>query len=109
MEAKLIGKRPEIFVKISEVLRRVGGRVPDDLSFYRDRLDGLWDIFGENRLIYGSDWPNSDQWGTYPQVLKIVSEYFAGKGTAAAEKYFWKNSIRAYRWKKRDANQPGLS
>ena len=104
-----LGKRPEIFVKISEVLRRVGGRVPDDLSFYRDRLDGLWDIFGENRLIYGSDWPNSDQWGTYPQVLKIVSEYFAGKGTAAAEKYFWKNSIRAYRWKKRDANQPGLS
>jgi len=104
-----LGERPQIYVKVSEVLRRVDGRVPDDLSFYRGRLDELWDIFGENRLIYGSDWPNSDRWGSYPQVLKIVREYFVGRGTAAAEKYFWKNSIAAYRWTKRDANQPSLS
>ena len=31
---------------------------------------------------------------------------FAGKGRAAAEKYFWKNSVQAYRWVKRDASQP---
>ena len=111
VEANLqkLGQRPQVFAKISAVLRRVDGRVPVDLNFYRPKLDELWDIFGADRVIYGSDWPNSDQCGTYPQVLKIVSEYFAGKGTAAAEKYFWKNSIRAYRWKKRDANQPGLS
>ena len=58
------------------------------------------------RLIYGSDWPNSDPWGTYPQVLKIVREYFTGKGKAAAEKFFWKNSIAAYRWVKRQPSQP---
>ena len=27
------------------------------------------------------------------------------KGQAVAEKYFWKNSIQAYRWVKRDARQ----
>jgi hypothetical protein len=57
--------------------------------------------------MYGSDWPNSDPLGTYPQVLKIVEEYFHAKGTAAAENYFWRNSIAAYRWIKRDARQPG--
>jgi L-fuconolactonase len=103
-----LGKRPQIYVKVSEVLRRVDGRVPEDLSFYRARLDELWDIFGEDRLIYGSDWPNSDQWGPYPQVLKVVREYFTAKGPAAAEKYFWKNSIAAYRWVKRERSQPQL-
>ena len=104
-----LGKRPQIYVKVSGVLRRVDGRIPADLNFYRDRLDEIWDIFGEGRLIYGSDWPNSDQWGTYRQGLKIVQEYFHAKGLAAAEKYFWKNSIAAYHWIKRDANQPSIS
>ena len=55
-----LGKRPQVYVKVSEVLRRVGGRVPDDLNFYRARLDEIWDIFGQDRLIYGSNWPVSD-------------------------------------------------
>ena len=101
-----LGKRPQVYVKGSGVLRRVDGRVPDDLNFYRARLDELWDIFGQDRLIYGSDWPNSDQWAQYPLQLKIVREYFTGKGLAAAEKFFWKNSIAAYRWVKREAGQP---
>ena len=101
-----LGKRPQVYVKGSGVLRRVDGRVPADLNFYRARLDELWDIFGQDRLIYGSDWPNSDQWAQYPQQLKIVREYFTGKGPAAAEKFFWKNSIAAYRWVKREAGQP---
>jgi predicted TIM-barrel fold metal-dependent hydrolase len=102
-----LGKRPQIFVKVSAVLRRVGDRVPLDTNFYRDRLDEIWDIFGPDRLIYGSDWPHSDLMGTYVQGLKIVEEYFHAKGNAAAEKYFWKNSIAAYGWTKRDARQPG--
>jgi predicted TIM-barrel fold metal-dependent hydrolase len=102
-----LAKRPRVYVKVSGVLRRVAGRVPLDTDFYRGRLDTIWDIFGPDRLIYGSDWPNSDPLGTYPQVLKIVEDYFHAKGTAAAEKYFWKNSIAAYRWIKRDAHQPG--
>jgi predicted TIM-barrel fold metal-dependent hydrolase len=100
-------RRPQVYVKVSGVLRRVAGRVPLDMEFYRDRLDAIWDIFGADRLLYGSDWPNSDPLGTYPQVLKIVEEYFHAKGTAAAEKYFWRNSVAAYRWIKRDARQPG--
>lgn len=101
-----LGKRPQIYVKISEVLRRVNGRVPRDLNFYRPRLDELCDLFNEDHVLYGSDWPNSDQWGTYPQVLSIVREYFTAKGKAAAEKYFWRNSVAAYRWVRRDARQP---
>jgi L-fucono-1,5-lactonase len=101
-----LGRRPQVYVKISEVLRRVNGRIPEDLSFYRARIDELFDIFGEDRLLFGSDWPNSDQWGPYDVELRLVREYFTGKGHAAAEKFFWKNSVAAYRWVKRDNLQP---
>jgi predicted TIM-barrel fold metal-dependent hydrolase len=104
-----LGKRPQVYVKVSQVLRRVDGRIPEEPDFYRPTLDAIWEIFGEDRLIYGSDWPNSDQWGAYPQVLGVVREYFAAKGVEAAEKYFWKNSIAAYRWKPRHAAQPRLA
>jgi predicted TIM-barrel fold metal-dependent hydrolase len=101
-----LGKRPQIYAKVSEVLRRVDGRVPEDLNFYRATLDELWEIFGPDRLMYGSDWPNSDLWGAYPKALTVVREYFTGKGVTVSEKVFWKNSLAAYRWKKRHESQP---
>ena len=61
----------------------------------------------KNRLLYGSDWPNGDQWGTYRQALTVVRDYFASKGPAAVQDYFWKNSLQAYRWKQRMPTQPG--
>jgi L-fuconolactonase len=93
-----LAARPRVYVKVSQVLRRVNGRVPRDLAFYRPRLDELWGLFGEDRLVYGSDWPNSDPFAPYDVVLGLVREYFAAKGEAAAEKYFFRNSQAAYRW-----------
>lgn len=102
-----LGKRPQVYVKVSQVFRRKQGQVPRNLSEYRETIDTIYGIFGEDRLLYGSDWPNSDMWRPYGDVLSLVREYFTGKGQAVAEKYFWKNSVAAYRWVKRDASQPG--
>jgi len=98
-------KRPQIFVKISAVLRKSGDKVPQDVAFYKDRLDRLFAAFGEDRVLYGSDWPNSEPLGTYSQVFGIVQRYFSGKGAKIAEKYFFRNSQKAYRWIKRDPKQ----
>jgi len=101
-----LGKRPQVYVKVSAVLRKEGGRISRQLSTYRPKLDEMWNTFGPDRLLYGSDWPNSEPLGAYPQVLAIVREYFKGKGREAEEKYFWKNSVTAYKWVKRAGNQP---
>ena len=101
-----LAKRPGVYVKVSGVLRKVGDKVPKDMAFYKPRLDHIYEIFGPDRLVYGSDWPNSDHNGTYQEGLAVVREYFMAKGQGVAEKYFWKNSVEAYRWVKRDANQP---
>jgi len=87
-DLKRLSERSQVYVKVSEVLRSTD---------HKATLDHLWDLFGEDRLVYGSDWPNGDHWGTYPQVLDSVRGYFEGKGKQAAEKYFWKNSLEFYR------------
>jgi L-fuconolactonase len=99
--------RPRVFVKVSAVLLEKDGEVDYELAPYRETLDHIWDTFGEDRLLYGSDWPNSDSWGSYEQVLAVVREYFSEKSREAQEKYFWRNSVRAYGWVKRAPNQPG--
>jgi len=106
---KAFRNRPQIFVKVSEVLRRVDGKIPTNLEFYRPRLDEIMDVFGIDRVLYGSDWPNGDQWLPVPVGYKIVQEYFTGLGRSAAEKYFWRNSVKCYKWVRRTASQSRLA
>lgn len=103
---RTLASRPNVFVKVSAVLAKRNGKVDYSLAPYKPTLDFIYDTFGQDRLLYGSDWPNSEPLGNYAQVLGVVREYFQAKGTAVAEKYFWRNSIRAYGWTARDKSQP---
>ena len=94
---------PNVYAKVSNVVRRVNDRIVDDVTFYRPHLDCLWELFGANRVVFGSNWPVSERDAPYTTVHRIVAEYFKAKGNAAAEKYFWKNSLRAYGWQRRGA------
>jgi predicted TIM-barrel fold metal-dependent hydrolase len=104
-----LAKRPRVYAKLSGIVRRVNGRVPADAAFYRDRLDPLCELFGEDRVLFGSDWPNCDNVAPIETAVAIVKEYFAGKGRVAAEKYFWRNSVAAYGWTPREPTQPGAA
>lgn len=101
--------RKQVYVKVSAVLKKKDGAVITDGAFYRPKLDEMWQRFGEDRVVFGSDWPNSDGLGSYEQVLTVVKDYVGTKGRGIAEKYFYKNSIAAYRWKGRVPAQIALS
>ena len=83
---KEFAKRPQIYVKLSAILRQVDGRVSTDVNSYRDKLDLLVATFGDDRILFGSDWPNSDGVAPVDQVFKIAKDYFASKPRALAEK-----------------------
>jgi len=102
-----LGKRPNVSIKLSEVVRRYEGRVSTDLHNYRAWLDELWDIFGEDRIMFGSDWPQSEtlEFNSYPNVFNVARAYVATKTPAAMEKVFWRNSRKAYRWVQREPRQ----
>jgi len=97
--------RPHVYTKLSAVLRKVNGTIPTDLEFYKPRLDEIVDVFGFDRVLYGSNWPDSDKWLPVPVEFGIVHEYMMGKGRKAAEKFFWRNSVDAYKWVKRNGSQ----
>lgn len=97
--ALLARQCPNVFMKVSALVEQVKGPeggAPRDLEYYLPVLDHLWQEFGEDRLIYGSNWPVSDRGAPYEVVFGLVREYFGGKGPAAMEKYFWKNAMVAY-------------
>ena len=96
-----LGNHPNVYAKVSNVPRRAGGVVREDLDYYRPALDRLWTIFGPDRLIYGSNWPVSNKVAPYPVAWKLVNEYFRQRGAAAAGKYFGMNAKTAYRWLER--------
>jgi L-fuconolactonase len=101
-----LSQNARVFVKLSEVPVRVADSVRKDVSFYKEKLDGIWDIFGEDHILFGSDWPNSDHVATYSETLDLVRSYVSTKGPVASEKYFWRNSIAAYGWRPRNPDQP---
>lgn len=103
-----LSHRPNLFVKGSEIIRRIDGRVALDVSAYKDTLDRIWDLFGEDRVFFGSDWPNSDLLATYDDTFGLAQRYIATRSEAAQQKYFWKNSISVYKWQPRTPAQKKL-
>jgi predicted TIM-barrel fold metal-dependent hydrolase len=106
---KEMAMRPNIFVKLSEVYHPMAdGKIVRDYALLRDRLEYLFQAFGEDRVLFGSDYPNSYGVATIAESIDLVKRFFATKSRQAAEKYFWKNSARVYKWIKRTEDQPTL-
>ena len=108
---KEMADRPNIVVKLSEVYhpRLSDNVIVKDYEPLRARLEYLFGMFGEDRVIFGSDYPNSYGVATIPEEVGLVKRFFSTKSRTAQEKYFWKNSARVYKWAKRADNQPSLT
>jgi L-fuconolactonase len=97
-----LGAPPNVYMKVSALMEQSTVQpAPADVDFYRPTLDALWDAFGEDRLIYGSNWPVLERAGQYAPALNIVKTYFGEKGAEALAKYFGKNAKAAYKWVER--------
>jgi len=103
---KQIHGRPKIVAKLSEIQHRK--ETEHGLAGHKKRLDMFMDVFGADRVVFGSDWPQSVGAATPAEIVALARAYFATRTREEAEKYFWKNSLKVYKWKKRAPNQPSL-
>jgi predicted TIM-barrel fold metal-dependent hydrolase len=94
-------KRTTVYAKVSNILRKREGQVSPDLASYRESLDNIWSIFGDDRVVYGSNWPVSNLVAPYASVLQVARAYAATRGPAGEEKYLRSNARQAYRCKER--------
>ena len=63
---------------------------------FRPYLDVVFDAFGEDRLMFGSDWPVCLVAGGYEAVFGIVRDYIQKLSVIAQEKILGGNSERFY-------------
>lgn len=95
-------RHANVFCKVSALVEQTGReRAPRDTEYYRPVLDALWNCFGEDRLIFGSNWPVSERSAPLADLTAIVREYFTARGPRAAAKFFRENSQTAYAWRPR--------
>jgi predicted TIM-barrel fold metal-dependent hydrolase len=95
-------KHPNVYCKVSALVEQTGQKpAPRDVDYYRPVLDTLWTLIGEDRLIFGSNWPISNGGAPFETVVGIVRGYFTAKGDRAAARFFLGNSQTAYAWLKR--------
>ena len=94
---RAVAKNPNVHCKVSALFGRVVKQpAPKDPAFYQPILDLAFECFGEDRLIFGSDWPVSETTGDYASVLALTRAYFDPKGPAVCEKLFHRNAVRFY-------------
>jgi predicted TIM-barrel fold metal-dependent hydrolase len=98
---RLLGAQRNVFCKVSAVVEQAKseyGRAPTDLAVYRPILDTVWESFGAERLLYGSNWPVCERGAALPAVEALALAYFSPKGAEVVDQVFWRNSQAAYRW-----------
>ncbi len=98
-QMRALAAHPNVYCKVSGIiLQNADGKVPTDAAFYKPSLDRLWEIFGEDRVMYGSNWPKTDHRGSYATVFQLAKQYVEPKGAVVSEKFFSKNSRACYKW-----------
>jgi L-fuconolactonase len=80
-----LAQHPCVYCKVSGLVTEA-----DWHNWTRDQidpyLDVVFDCFGPNRLIAGSDWPVCNVAGGYARAMSVVTDYLSRRGIAAAER-----------------------
>lgn len=93
-----LAENKNVTCKISGLYQRsIPQPAPQSIDHYEAVLDVLWENFGKERLIYGSNWPVTKHTGTYASFIRLVDRFISEKGQDAREHYYWKNAAAAYR------------
>jgi len=95
-EIRELATNQNVFCKVSGMVteaKRVGWKAED----FRPYFDVVFQAFGVERLMYGSDWPVCLLAGSYEQVYALAHDYVMKETQKAESKIFGENAVRAYR------------
>ncbi len=95
-------KFPNVFCKISSILNfsdaeAFSSPAPTDLEAYLPVLEPCFAAFGEDRIIFATNWGVCTHFGKVDNVVRIANEFLKSKGNAASRKCMRDNAIRVYR------------
>lgn len=90
-----IAMNPSVFCKVSGLITEADWQTwqPADFKPY---LDVVFDAFGPDRLMFGSDWPVCLLAGSCDKVVQLLAEYVHALSPMDQEKVFGLNAARFY-------------
>lgn len=90
-----LAREPHVLCKVSGMVTEAnpGAWKPED---FRPYLDVVFEAFGPERLMYGSDWPVCLLSGSYAQVFGLVEEYTRYFSAEQRSAFFGGNAARFY-------------
>lgn len=95
-DIKKVAQFENVYCKISGLLTEANWYNWQEKDF-KPYIETVLENFGENRVIYGSDWPVCLLAGSYEQQLKVVENCLNSKeNKSLAEKIFGQNAIKFY-------------
>ncbi len=90
-----IAQSPNVYCKLSGLLTEADWYHHEEEDFY-PYLDVVFEAFGTNRLVFGSDWPVMLLAGTYSKWKSLIENYMAKSGISEHETVFGKNATLFY-------------
>lgn len=92
---KVIAQNENVFCKISGLITEAKWNQWNEEEFY-PYLDAVFDFFGTDRILFGSDWPVMLLSGNYLKWKKLVEQYMEPFSTEQKQKVFRENAIAFY-------------
>lgn len=94
-QMKAIAKHENVFCKISGMITEADYNAWNKAQL-KPYIDLVFDAFGTNRLMYGSDWPVCLVAGSYKQVKDIVLDYIADLSSEEQKNIMGHNAVQFY-------------
>jgi len=91
-----LAQAQNVFCKLSGMVTEARWQTWSAADF-RPYLDVVWDAFGANRLMIGSDWPVCLLSGEYERTMGIAQRYLEQFAATEREKVLGANAVRFYR------------
>ena len=92
---KEIATHPNVFCKLSGLFTEAAWQEPRAADFY-PYLDTVFEAFGIDRLMFGSDWPVILVSGMYVQWKSLLEKYMENYSEEEREKVFGANAVQFY-------------
>ncbi len=96
LKLKEIAKHPNVYCKLSGLFTEASWKEWSPADFY-PYLDIVFEAFGTNRLIYGSDWPVILLSGIYVQWKSLIEKYLENFSLEDKEKILGLNANEFYK------------
>lgn len=93
---KEIAQHPNVFCKVSGLFTETNWKDWSPGDFY-PYLDVVFEYFGIDRLLFGSDWPVMLLSGIFIQWKSLLEKYMEQFDEESREKVFGKNAIEFYK------------